>query len=361
MSDSKQTSPGPAAGGRVAVAEPLLVQLLLAQERLQARQTLEALLDFLLVELPERLGLTAAELLLADRDAEIARLLPESCRAQPALRLDADPFDLESLYPGRPRLQLLDYGDERMFHILAGDDDAGGAVLLPLFDGDELVGSYHWGLPAELRGPGEADRRLLHSLGQSLSVAFARIRLQQSEHQFVLLDPTTAVGNQRAFRRALRREIARADPLRDPLSLVLLGVDEQASIAHSYGEAACAAVLKETVQRLGGGLRQTDYLTRIAEDRFAVLLPSCSEPHGHDVAERMCRGVEGIAVDDRRGGALQTTLSLGVATWHPAQLPSEDLERVGRLLQAEGESALAQSVLAGGNRVSIARLGALMV
>mgnify|MGYP001169606068 CR=1 FL=1 len=102
-------------------------------------------------------------------------------------------------------------------------------------------------------------------------------------------------------------------------------------------------------------------IARIAEDKFAVLLPSCSEHHGHDIAERMCRDVEDFAIDDGRGGALYSTLSIGVVTWTPEALPADNLERLSVLLQAEVETALAQSVLAGGNRVSIARLGALMV
>jgi diguanylate cyclase (GGDEF)-like protein len=360
MFSSQQPGEAPADTPSTAVDERLLQEVLRAQQWLQGRQSLETLFDFLLVALPERLGLTAAELLLSDRDRELRELLPGSLRGQRLLAFDKDPLELGNLYQAPPQLEILGFGDERFFRILPGDEDAGCAVLMPIIDAGELVGSYHWGLQSGL-APGPGELVLLRSLADCLSTAFSRVRMQQLQEQFVLLDPATAVGNQRAFRRYLRRELARARRVGEPLSLVLLSVDEQAALCNHYGEAACQIVLKRVLQRLGDDLRESDYLARVAEDRFAVLLPACSEPHGHDIAERMAQSIDGVAIDDGRGGALQSTLSLGVVAWHPAELPSDNLERIGVMLQAEAEAALAQSVLAGGNRVSIARLGALMV
>ena len=346
---------------RVSVDRELFEQVLYAHQRLQGKLDLGLLVEFLTVDLPQRLGLPAAELQLADPDGELAALLPDHLVGQRCLSLGVDPFDLESLYVSVPQVEIVEFGDERMFRLLAWDDKAGGAVLMPLIEAGHLVGSYHWGLRSPQWEAGRADHELLRSLTQSISAAFVRVRQHQQADRFTLLDPVTGASNHRGFRRALARELARAGRFAQPLSLLFLSLDEQADIASHYGEAACRFALKRVVQRLSSDLRETDSIARIAEDKFAALLPSCGEHHGHDIAERMCRDIEDFAIDDGRGGALYSTLSIGVVTWTPDALPADNLERLSVLLQAEAETALAQSVLAGGNRVSIARLGALMV
>ncbi|KGE05384.1 GGDEF domain-containing protein [Pseudohaliea rubra] len=345
----------------MSVDRALFEHVLHAHQRLQGKLDFGQLVDFLVVELPRRLGLPAAELQLADPDGELAALLPERLLGQRCLQLAVDPFDLESLYLAVPQVEVVEFGDERMFRILAWDDKAGGAVLMPLIEAGHLLGSYHWGLRSPQWEAGRPDHELMRSLTQSISAAFVRIRQHQQADQYTLLDPVTAVGNQRAFRRALGRELARAGRFAQPISLLYLTLDEQEDLYRQYGEAACRFALKRVVQRLSSDLRETDSLSRIADDKFAVLLPACSEHHGHDIAERMCRDIEDFAIDDGRGGALYSTLSIGVVTWTPDTLPAENLERLSVLLQAEAETALAQAVLAGGNRVSMARLGVLMV
>jgi len=346
---------------RTSVDRELFEQVLYAHQRLQGKLDLGLLIEFLTAELPQRLGLPAAELQLADRDNALAALLPERLAGLRTVSLAVDPFDLESLYVSVPQVEIVEFGDERMFRILAWDDKAGGAVLMPLIEDGHLVGSYHWGLRSPQWEAGRADQELLRSLTQSVSAAFVRVREHQQADQFTLLDPVTAVGNLRGFRRALGRELSRAARFAQPISLIFLSLDEQADLSSHYGEAAGRFALKRVVQRLSSDLRETDSIARIADDKFAALLPACSEHHGHDIAERMCRDIEDFAIDDGRGGALHTTLSIGVVTWTPEALPADNLERLAVLLQAEAETALAQSVLAGGNRVSIARLGALMV
>ena len=92
----------PSGTERVSVERDLLEQVLYAHHRLQGKLDLGLMVDFLTVELPQRLGLPAAELQLADPDGEIAALLPDRLVNQRCLRLGVDPFDLESLYVALP-------------------------------------------------------------------------------------------------------------------------------------------------------------------------------------------------------------------------------------------------------------------
>jgi GGDEF domain-containing protein len=99
----------------------------------------------------------------------------------------------------------------------------------------------------------------------------------------------------------------------------------------------------------------------VSSSHFAVLLPGCSEPHAHDIGERMRRDIDEFAIDDGRGAILYVTLSIGLVCWEPARHPVESSERLATQMEAEAEAAMQKAERAGGNSVSVARLGLLML
>ncbi|MEQ8516544.1 MAG: GGDEF domain-containing protein, partial [Chromatocurvus sp.] len=224
-----------------------------------------------------------------------------------------------------------------------------------------LIGSYHMGLSQEAPGGGRAELKLLQSLTHGVALALQRALRQQQADALMLLDAETGVGNRRAFRRVLGREIARCRRSGEPMSMLLLKVDNLDDLHANHGEAACRFLMRRLAQRLTSCLRETDHISRVEGDGFGLLLPACSEPHGHDIGERLCGDIRDFAIDDGRGGVFHTTLSVGIVSWDPATLPSDSRERLVALFEAEAVSALAKTVTRGGNGVSISRLGALMI
>lgn len=365
MSD-KPVTDSPAGAGRehsddIAVNSHLLTGVLDAHCRLQADADLPDLVLFLLSDMPASLEAPAAELHLLDADGDIARTLPAALLENRGLTLSNDSLSLQSLYAASAHIEVIDFADERMFRVLPWNQSANGAVLIPLLDEGRLFGSYHIGLAQETPGGGRAELKLLQSLMSAVSLAVRRALRQQRADELMLLDTETGVGNDRAFKRALWREIARARRTAHPLCVLYLKVDNLDELCASYGEAACRFLMRRLAQRVISCLRETDHLSRLQDDRFGVLLPACSEPHGHDIGERLCSDIRDFAIDDSRGGVLYTTFSIGVVSWDPATLPSDSRDRLVTLLESEAASALSKSVTRGGNGVSISRLGALMI
>lgn len=365
MSDKPVTTSPAGVGGMsgddIAVNSDLLTGILDAHRSLQADNTLAELMLFLLSQLPASFGAPAAELQLLDADGDIGRALPTSLVENRGLILSNDSLALQSLYASTPQIEIIGFADERMFRVLTWAPAANGAVLIPLLDEDRLAGSYHLGLAQETPGGGLAELRLLQSLMHGSSLALQRALRRHRTDELMLLDAETGVGNQRAFQRVLAREIARARRTAQPLSLLLMKVDNLDDLCSHYGEAACRFLMRRLAQRVTSCLRETDHLSRLDNDHFGVLLPACSEPHGHDIGERLCSDIRDFAIDDGRGGVLYSTFSIGVVSWDPATLPSDSRERLVAMLESESASALAKIVTRGGNGVSISRLGALMI
>lgn len=364
MSD-KPTPPASVAGTElqgedIAISSQLLTRILAIQRRLQSDDEIAGLLEFLLTDLPDSLGLQGAELLLLDADGDIARMLPETLTRHRGLTLSNDSIALRSLHRAPLDVDILSFADDRMFRVLPWNPAANGAVLLPLQDEGRLIGSYHLGLEQDRATDGPAVRRLWQSLMHGAELALQRALQRRRTDDLMLVDAQSGVGNRRAFQRVLSREIARARRTQQPLSLLALKVDRLDDLYRDYGDSARRFIMRRLAQRVASCLRETDHISRTGEDCFGLLLPACSEPHGHDIGERLCADIRDFAIDDGRGGVLYTTLSIGVVSWDPATLPSDSREWLIALFESEAASALAKTARRGGDGVSISRLGALM-
>lgn len=332
-----------------------------AQRNLLTVKSLSSLIKYLLEEFPRSFGSAQSELRLHDPEEQIARLLPVRRLFGASLSLKSDNYGLYQLYPDVPDTVIIDLADQRMFTILSGATTAAGAVMMPLFDGNRLVGSYHIALTEQMSSYGAHERELFAMLGQLVAAALLRVIEHQRVDQLTLLNPVTEIGNLRAFRRDMLREIYWARRVNHPLSLLYVALDELPDICKSNGEVACHFVQRRVSQRLCSGLRATDYIAHISATHFAVLLPACNEPHAHDIGERIRQDVEGFAIDDGRGAVLQVTLSTGLVCWEPSRHPVQSSERLATQMESEAEGAMQKAERGGGNRISVARLGLLML
>jgi len=347
--------------GTVSLHTHVLHQFRDAQRSLLAIRSLTSLINYLLDGLPGAFASAGAELRLHDPEGELARILSARAPAVKAYSLHKDSYPIYQLFEDTPAVTYLAMEDARMFHVLSDARNASGAVLMPLVDGNRLLGTYLLGLVDEMRDFGERDLDLFAMLGQVVAAALLRVVEYQRADQLALLDQVTEVGNQRAFTRDLLREVQWARRSGEPLSLVMVGLDDIEEISRSYGEIASHFVQRRVSQRLCSDLRATDYIARLTERHFGILLPACSEPNAYDIAERLRHDIDDFAMDDGRGSVLYVTLSIGVVCWEPANHPVDDNERLATQIADEAEVAMGKSSRAGGNRVSVARLGLLMV
>lgn len=346
---------------RVSVQAHVLESLRLAQRNLLAFKSLSAMVKYLLEDFPAAFGSAHAELRLHDPDGSLGALLPSRKLFGSAFALTKDSYQLYKLYPDTPETALLSLEDQRMFSILSGDGSAAGAVIMPLFEGNRLMGSYHLALTEDMQSYDERELGLFAMLGQLVASAALRVVEFQRIDQLTMVDPITEVGNQRAFRRTIYREILWARRVKQPVSVLFVSLDELDELCRNQGEVAWHFVQRRVSQRLCSDLRGTDYISHVSSTHFAVILPSCNEPQAHDISERIRKDIDQFAIDDGRGAVLYVTLSIGLVCWNPSHHPMNSTERLASQMESAAESAMHKAERGGGNGVSVARLGLLML
>lgn len=142
---------------------------------------------------------------------------------------------------------------------------------------------------------------------------------KDSERQLQYLtnhDALTGQYNRMRLREALQHAIDASQRNDAEGGFLLVGVDKLAMLGDVHGEDVVDTVLLNLARRIEGCLRVGDVVGRVGFDRFAVILPRCSEGQTYQVAGRMLAAVREAPVPTAAGN-LQITASAG-ATMFPS-------------------------------------------
>ncbi|MBI3307561.1 MAG: CHASE2 domain-containing protein [Candidatus Omnitrophica bacterium] len=158
----------------------------------------------------------------------------------------------------------------------------------------------------------------------------------------------------RHFREILNRMVLEAYRKKEPLSLILIDIDNFKPINDTYGHTAGDMVLKQTAQLIYSCFRserpfhEADFVARYGGEEFIVMLRKAPlKEAGEKVAERIRKKVH-EHIFEWEGKAIPVTISLGVATLHPE-------ESLPDLMVRRADDALYQAKRAGKNRVCTER------
>jgi diguanylate cyclase (GGDEF)-like protein len=348
-------------GETVTVNRYLYLQSQQLEHMLLEAPDLQALLEILLVSMPRHFSFRVAELWLYDPEGVLADLIVGGQRYGQSLQLHEDAFTMQELYDLDPDIVIIDATDSRMFEVLKSERGIDYALLMPLTDRGRMIGSLHLGLQDESLTVGDAEEDLIAHLATMISTCFKNAVARQQISRITLLDPLTQLSNLRGFEKDIAREIARARRADQPVTVLIMEIDEYDDLYDHYGERSGQFVVKKVTERISSDLRATDMMARLSRSKFAVLIPGSGELLGEEIAERMRKDIEDFAIDDGRGAVLQVTLSVGLVTWLPQHYPAVDMPHLARQMESEAGKALATSQAKGGNRTSLARLSTLIV
>jgi diguanylate cyclase (GGDEF)-like protein len=217
---------------------------------------------------------------------------------------------------------------------------ARNVVLTPITaDGEHLgVAMGEWGGGNDARIPTSTVRALAQASMHS-ALALRNARLLGENERLATRDSLTGLANRRLFDESLQREVARAQRLSTPVSLLLLDVDHFKQVNDTYGHQTGDEVLREVADALVANTKNYDVAARYGGDEFVVLLPGCCRDDAIRVAERVRNGIA------RAVGEAPVTISAGVAA-----VPdnANDAER----LMAAADAALYEAKRTGRDRVA---------
>ena len=185
------------------------------------------------------------------------------------------------------------------------------------------------------------------------TLAFLLLQKERAEgevQRLATMDPLTGAYNRRTFHEIGERELGRARRAGQPLSIVMIDIDNFRAINDKYGSKVGDEVLQRFADLLRSALRKEDMVVRFGGDEFVVLLPEVPGPGAVVVAGRIRRAVAAAPIEVA-AGQFAVTASLGVA----ARL-DEGPESMDGLLDRAG-SALSLAKERGRNRVVALSLG----
>jgi diguanylate cyclase (GGDEF)-like protein/PAS domain S-box-containing protein len=246
---------------------------------------------------------TLADLVVQDRAAEIPVIHPRSSHGQPAHLSAESWFDM-------PRVGRRRY--------LAADAS-------PIYD----------------------ERGRLSAVVETLRDLTDEKLAQIALEQLATRDGLTGLANRRCFDDTLQAEWSRALRQRQPLSLLMVDVDNFKAYNDANGHLGGDECLKRIATAVSSEMRANDLVARYGGEEFAVILPNQSLKGAASVAERIRMRVEQLQVPNRQAPGEQVTVSIGAAT----ALPSPDTS--ASELVAIADAALYRAKHMGRNRISL--------
>ena len=160
-------------------------------------------------------------------------------------------------------------------------------------------------------------------------------------YEMATRDPLTGLANRRHFDEYANREFRLARRTAKPLSMAVCDIDNFEQINDTHGRAVGDAVLRRFGELAARILRDTDIISRVGGEEFALALPVMNLHGAMIIAEKLRRGM----AENKSDNLPPFTISVGVAVSEHGDKKMDDL------LQ-RADSALQMAKSEGRNRIS---------
>ncbi len=191
------------------------------------------------------------------------------------------------------------------------------------------------------------DQGELEAVVQTLRDITDEKSAQMALEQLATRDGLTGLANRRCFDDTLHAEWARALRQQQPLSLLMVDVDNFKAYNDAYGHPGGDECLRRIAAAVASEMRINDLVARYGGEEFAVILPNQSLKGAAIVAERIRLRVEQLKVPNGRGQNQYVTVSIGAAM----AIASNDTS-AGQLVET-ADAALYRAKHMGRNRISL--------
>ena len=122
-------------------------------------------------------------------------------------------------------------------------------------------------------------------IAKYIALVTHNIYLQEKSEEFVNTDGLTLLYNHRGFQDILSNEIKRARTNKNPLSIIMMDINNITKINREQGHAKGDEVIKLVAEKVRQNVRESDIAGRYGGDEIAVILPNTNSDQAKYVAE----------------------------------------------------------------------------
>jgi len=147
-----------------------------------------------------------------------------------------------------------------------------------------------------------------------------------------LTDELTGLLNRRGFVQRLDQELSRSQRTGQPLTVVLLDVDNFKDINDRYGHYVGDMILRCYAQSMVREFRQHDLLARYGGEEFVLLLPETLLGEARNAVEKLSRRIRREPLASGGNCIELPTFSAGIACRHPGESATTLINRADQSL-----------------------------
>jgi diguanylate cyclase (GGDEF)-like protein len=201
--------------------------------------------------------------------------------------------------------------DPRVRFVPGTPVDPEALIAVPLIARGQLKGTlniYRVGEDVEFT---EEEFLLAKRFGDAAALAIDNAHIRaRLEHQ-AETDALTGLLNHRAFHERLRQALMLASAEHGTVALVMLDLDDFKKINDVYGHGVGDQLLAHVADVLRGSVRETDVVSRVGGEEFAVILPGGDLRSATALAGRIAHRLETLEAEAAGRLTVSTGISIG--------------------------------------------------
>lgn len=150
------------------------------------------------------------------------------------------------------------------------------------------------------------------------STGFAILSKEQIDLELIKLastDELTGIFNRRTFIISAKRSIAYFVRRKEPISFLLIDIDNFKNVNDTYGHNIGDITLRDFADKTKEQLREYDLFGRYGGDEFAILLPGSDKNDSYNIAERIRKAIEESSINEC--ATIKYTVSIGIISMIP--------------------------------------------
>ncbi len=216
---------------------------------------------------------------------------------------------------------------------------------VPLISGHRTIGVLNVNDPNSEDIEGYDFEGRIVRTSRHLAVSLHNTVLYEKVKDLSMRDSMTGLYNFRHFLETLRQEVEDAQRSSEPLSCIMLDIDNFKTVNDTYGHQVGDLVLKELARSVSLSVRSSDIPARYGGDEFCIVLPKTDKTLALKLAQRLMNlfSEKEIRIPNQKE-RVRVTISIGIAAF------PEDTRDMDELMKLADE-ALYRAKSRGKNRI----------